>query len=268
MGSILLEGKALPVFPCLANKKPATPHGFKDATADPPAIEGLWRSHWGPLVGLPTGERSGLDVLDIDLDGLSWFGRNSGRLPPTRMHETRSGGRHLFFQRRPGLRCSTSKIERGVDVRADGGYVIWWPATGGRVLCEGPIADLPQWILEALTVPRPRQEGEAECVLSGLSPLSGPNREHPSLCPTRNLTRRTQRILRVVENAPVGVRNARLYWAACRFSEIVAEGVLSREVAKQVLLSAAQLSGLTSDDGIAATEKTIASGLSTCRAVR
>ena len=63
MGPILLEGKVLPVFPCLANKKPATPHGFKDATADPAAIGELWRSHWGPLVGLPTGERSGLDVL-------------------------------------------------------------------------------------------------------------------------------------------------------------------------------------------------------------
>ena len=107
-----------------------------------------------------------------------------------------------------------------------------------------------------------------QCMPSELSPLSRPNREHPTLCPTRNLTRRTQRILRVVENAPVGVRNARLYWAACRFSEIVAEGVLSREVAKQVLLSAAQLSGLTRDDGVAATEKTIASGLSTWKAVR
>ena len=201
----MLGGKILPVFPCLANKKPATPHGFKDATADPAAIRELWRSHCGPLVGLPTGERSGLDVLDIDLDGLSWFGRNRNRLPLTRMHQTRSGGRHLFFQHQPGLRCSTSKIELGVDVRADGGYVIWWPASGGRVLCERPIANLPQWILEALTIPRLTQTGGAGCELSGLSPLSGPNRGHPSLCPTRNLTRRTQRILRVVENAPVGV---------------------------------------------------------------
>ena len=107
-----------------------------------------------------------------------------------------------------------------------------------------------------------------QCMPSELSPLSRPNREHPTLCPTRNLTRRTQHILRAVENAPVGVRNARLYWAACRFSEIVAEGVLPREVAKQVLVSAAQLSGLTRDDGVAATEKTIASGLSTWKAVR
>jgi hypothetical protein len=137
MGPILLEGNFLPIFPCLANKKPASRHGFKDATADPAAIRELWRSHWGPLVGLSTGERSGLDVLDIDLDGLSWFRRNSGRLPLTRMHETRSGGRHLFFRHRLGLRCSTSKIARGVDVRADGGYVIWWPATSGPVLCEG-----------------------------------------------------------------------------------------------------------------------------------
>jgi hypothetical protein len=213
---------------------------------------------------------SGLDVVDIDPrnGGLSWLHMNSAQLPTTRIHETPSGGRHLIFRHSLGLRCSAGKIAPGIDLRADGGYVIWWPATCGRVLCEGPIANLPQWILEALTIPRLAQKGEAECVLSGLSPLLGPNREHPPLCPTRNLTRRTQRILLVVEKAPVGVRNAHLYWAACRFSEIVAEGVLSREVAKQVLLSAAQLCGLTRDDGIAATEKTIASGLSTSRAVR
>ena len=150
MGPILLEGKVLPVFPCLANKKPASPHGFKDGTADPAAIRELWRSYCGPLVGLPTGERSGLDVLDIDLDGLSWLDHNSGRLPLTRTHETRSGGRHLFFQHRPGLRCSTSKIGLGVDVRADGGYVVWWPATGGRVLCEAPPAEWPLWLSPGL----------------------------------------------------------------------------------------------------------------------
>jgi hypothetical protein len=34
---------------------------------------------------------------------------------------------HFFFQHAPGLRCSRGLIAPGVDVRADGGYVIWWP---------------------------------------------------------------------------------------------------------------------------------------------
>jgi hypothetical protein len=35
-----------------------------------------------------------------------------------------SGGRHIYFAHFDSLRSSTSKIAEGVDVRADGGYVI------------------------------------------------------------------------------------------------------------------------------------------------
>jgi hypothetical protein len=81
--------------------------------------------------------------------------------------------------------------------------------------------------------------------------------------PTKNLIRRTGRILLVVENAPVGIRNDRLFWAACRFAEIVAEGRLQLAVAEHLLLSAAQVCGLIRDDGLAQARSTIASGLRT-----
>ena len=127
----------LPRFPAALNKRPLTPRGYLDATINPIG-ECLW-----PLVGVPTGARSGFDVLDIDVAGLAWLDRNADRLPPARMHETRSGGRHLIFQHWPGLRCSASKPAPGVDVRADGGYVIWWPARGYPVLTNAPIAEWP-----------------------------------------------------------------------------------------------------------------------------
>ena len=42
-------------------------------------------------------------------------------------------------------------MARGVEIKADGGYVVWYPTSAGRVLCEGPVAEWPQWILELAT---------------------------------------------------------------------------------------------------------------------
>jgi hypothetical protein len=46
------------------------------------------------------------------------------------------------------LRCR--KIVPGVEIKSTGGYVVWHPASAGRVLCEGPIAEWALWILEIL----------------------------------------------------------------------------------------------------------------------
>lgn len=40
----------LPVFPVRADKRPACPHGLRDATSDPAGIRELWRCWPGPLV--------------------------------------------------------------------------------------------------------------------------------------------------------------------------------------------------------------------------
>ena len=90
-------------------------------------------------------------MIDIDPrnGGDRWFFEHHADLPQTRTHETRGGGWHLLFRHSPGLRCSGSRIAPGIDVKADGGYVVWWPANCGRVLCEGPVAELPAWVLAA-----------------------------------------------------------------------------------------------------------------------
>ena len=109
-------------FPCGEDKKPRNKRGFKDA------VQGAsWPSF--PLVGVPTGEKNGFDCLDIDgEDGLKWYSRNYDAIPQTLAHSTQRGC-HLFFRNAPGLHCSTGKsgIAPGIDVRAEGGYVIWWP---------------------------------------------------------------------------------------------------------------------------------------------
>jgi hypothetical protein len=120
----------VPSFPCLPDKKPACPNGFKAATLPQAGLATLWARFPGELVGVPTGIASGLSVLDVDIakGGDGWWAENKARLPQTRMHETRSGGLHVLFNRRDGLRNSASRIGPGIDVRADGGYIIWWPA--------------------------------------------------------------------------------------------------------------------------------------------
>ena len=166
---------------------------------------------------------------------------------------TRSGGRHLLFNHALGLRCSAGRVAPGVDVRADGGYVIWWPRAGLRVLSDAPVADWPGWLLE-LARPPSGAPAPLQIALNGLRAPGG-------VSTTRNLRKRTEHILRLVERAEEGTRNNRLFWAACRFGEMVAEGVIRETVAVQLLESAATLCGLVADDGMSRVRATIASGL-------
>jgi hypothetical protein len=135
----MIDLAQLPIFPCNLAKAPLSVHGFKSARRG-----AKWKG-W-PLVGFPTGAASGIDILDIDPTGVKWFDANFDALPQTRAHSTQRG-LHLLFKHSPGLRCSTNKIAEGVDVRADGGYAIWWPSTG-RPIEDWPICEWPEWLLE------------------------------------------------------------------------------------------------------------------------
>ena len=130
----------LAAFPCRADKKPLTAHGFKDAR------RGLDWGGW-PLVGFATGIANGVDVLDIDgAEGRDWYDANFDAIPLTRAHSTRRG-LHLLFRHADGLRNSESRIAPGVDVRAEGGYAIWWPREGLAVE-DAPICEWPEWLLK------------------------------------------------------------------------------------------------------------------------
>jgi hypothetical protein len=154
--ALALVASGLPCFPCLATKAPACPSGFKAATTDPMALRELWRRYSGELIGVPTGEASRLAVLDIDIQHATarhWWPGNRARLLPTRVHRTRSRGLHLLFRHASGIRNSAAKIALGIDVRAEGGYIIWWPAAGLPVLADGPLAPWPAWLLADLQPP-------------------------------------------------------------------------------------------------------------------
>lgn len=147
-------------FPCRPNKKPLTAHGFFDAKR-----EQSWEG-W-PLVGYPTGAANGVDVLDIDRrrGGEDWYTQNFDALPLTLTYETQSGGLHLLFKAAPGLRCSSDRIAPGVDVRAEGGYAIFWPRQGLPFEVH-PICEWADWLLKS-AMPFERNRSTAAAAAHG-----------------------------------------------------------------------------------------------------
>jgi hypothetical protein len=233
-----LASMGLACFPCTPSKRPACRHGFHDATTDPAELRGLWARSPGNLVGVGTGEASGIDALDVDPkheEAFAWCKAHHERLPNTRVHKTRSGGVHLLFRHAHGLRCSASRLARGVDVRANGGYIIWWPATGLRVLRAAPLADWPQWLLDQLISP-PR------------SPV--PRSTVPD-------SHALAQLVRLVARSYEGERNSLTFWAACRTGEMVASGLLDAESAAALIAEAAICAGLARSEA----ERTARSGV-------
>lgn len=126
-------GRGLPVFPC-KGKIPLTEHGFQDASTDTEAVLTWWTRWPDANIGVPTGEPSGIDVLDVDVQHggagtLAKLERRHGRLPRTAEVLTPSGGRHYWFVHRP-LKSTASKLGPGIDTRGEGGYVIVPPSIG------------------------------------------------------------------------------------------------------------------------------------------
>lgn len=238
-GALALGSEGLPCFPVRADKAPATPHGFRDAMADPAGLRELWRRHPGPLVGVPTGEASGLDALDIDAprhpEAAKWWTARLDDLPATCTHRTRSGGLHLLFRNRPGLRCWAGRPVAGVDGRADGGYVVWWPAVGEPMVCDAPPATWPRWLLYELTPPPAATPAAA-------------SKASVALADHRTRSRYADAALRHaidrVARAPVGIRNHALNSEAYSLGRLIAAELLDGQVVADALAAAAMAAGL------------------------
>jgi putative DNA primase/helicase len=153
----------IPIIPLRPRSKvPATPHGKKDATSDPQQIATWFPPDTSHNIGILTGERSRLLVLDIDPRNggeasFDRFERTYGPLPATKRAITGGGGFHLFFRLPEG---ATGLGDRpgvagydGVDIKCDG-YVVAAPSihpdTGKAYAwdADAPIADAPEHLIE------------------------------------------------------------------------------------------------------------------------
>jgi len=171
-----VEQYGAPVFPCKPNAKtPLTKNGFKDASRDQAQIEKWAAQHPGCNWGMATGALSGFAVLDIDIrpdqgkDGdavLRQLETMHGALPDTMQVLTPSGGRHLWFRTNgQAIQSGTDKLGSGLDIKAEGGYVIIPPsAINGRFYtieassdpADVGFAEMPAWLVTLLTAKRER----------------------------------------------------------------------------------------------------------------
>ncbi|MBS9532381.1 bifunctional DNA primase/polymerase [Mycobacterium sp. M1] len=125
---LMSQSKALAMpEPYAAVKRPATAHGFKDATTNVDQIRRWWTRNPDCGIGIATGEF--FDVIDIDdVHG----GRESwNELEPSMPVEiygevlTARGGSHLYIK--PTGMASKAGLRQGIDYRGTGGYVVGAP---------------------------------------------------------------------------------------------------------------------------------------------
>jgi hypothetical protein len=243
--------KGKPVFPCNISKEPMTARGFKDATRDADQIKAWWQKDPSHSIGMPTGEKSGLWVLDIDLPDGEASLRNlqdeHGELPETLTQKTGGGGVQYFFAY-PGnskIKNSASKIAKDIDVRGEGGYVILPPSghpSGGRY----------EWVSLSKPVPAPPWLLSMVCSTEERPPV----RNHSS-----GNTPYGQRALAgeitAVAMAVEGTRNDQLNRSAFNLGQLIAGGQLDMGTVKAALRGAALGTGLKDSES----EKTIESGI-------
>jgi putative DNA primase/helicase len=252
--ALAYAAEGLPVFPCSPqNKRPLTLRGFKDATTESAQIREWWKKWPQAMIGVPTGQISGLLVLDVDvdpaknIDGFATLGdleRDHGAIPDTLSSTTPRGGGHYYFAWHSGIRNSAGTLGSGLDVRGDGGYIILPPSCREDGRCyewseaSAPIPlEAPEWLIDlAARKPAP--------------PLSTPNnRVNGRVSSGRYARAALERECVAVAAAQLGTRNDTLNRAAFSLFQLVAGGGLSEAEVRSRLYDAASVCGLVQDGG-------------------
>lgn len=240
-------------------KHPKIGGGLTNASLDRAVIGQWWRRWPAANVAVRTGRESGLVVVDIDPahGGTDALAELEGAHAPVGGWKIRtgSGGEHRWFAH-PGTRVANSagRIGDGIDIRADGGYIIAPPSThisGGDytwVDARGPLPHLPKWLAERL-----------------VEPIRTP--PDPALRSRLSIGRHTDcgawaRAALVMEvdlvrRAGEGQRNATLNRAAFSLGQIAGAGLLDEYTVTETLADAASGAGLAEREA----RRTIASGL-------
>jgi hypothetical protein len=252
--ALALAGRGYAVFPVLpGDKRPMTPRGFHDATADPDQICDWFTDRPDANLAIRTGE---LIVVDVDPDGLEggWFADHRIDLETEAgaIVRTPRGGFHYYFAACGAtIKNSVGKLAPGVDIRGAGGYVCCPPSIVGGAgyawMAEpGPIGELPPvpaWLVDELLPPAPPPPRPAAPPAPRSAP-PGPHNAYVAAAVKGELDR--------VAHAQNGTRNATLNAAAFALGTLVGAGELTYSEAEQALTTAGRHAGLP-DGEIAAT---------------
>jgi hypothetical protein len=206
------------------------------ASTDPATVAAWWRKWPDARVGLPTGARNGIACLDLDrkngVDGLASLASLgfAAELSPVRV-QTPSGGLHLLFRHDPRLRNYVGRHGAGIDVRAEGGFIIA-PGTykgAGRYLPDGAAlgsGDLPAF--PETLVP----------AVDETAPVATIERE-PTAAEIQSARDRLAQLTAALATAPDGTRNATLNDVVAEIAGAAgAHGMLSAAECRAALESA------------------------------
>ena len=209
-----------------------TCHGFYAATTNPDRIRAILNTHPRGLLAIRTGAASGLLVVDIDPHHGGTL--LPGLMPPTLAVRTGSDGWHLYYTH-PGIHVPSKPLPGydGIDIKADGGYVVAPPSThpdtgrpygwaNTRELREMPPALLGACLLQPATPAAPPVATTQAPGPASAGGISSP----PALLAAH---------LDAVRTAPVGKRRTTLYGAARGIARMVAAGAVTADHARAVL---------------------------------
>ena len=126
--------KGFSIFPCKpADKKPHIKwESFQKRRATPEQIKNWWAKWPFAMIGIVTGNISGIDVMDTDTqeadDELQAYLPDSSICPTQR---TPGGGKHYLFVHAEGIRNSNDRSPFKFHVRGEGGYFVVAPSVNG-----------------------------------------------------------------------------------------------------------------------------------------
>lgn len=213
--------------------------GWQEAATTDPAAHKLWQEVFGPRImiwGIPTGPVNDLLVLDFDAKSGGLETLKTLHIPDTLTQRTRSGGVHFFFRYPKDGRHYGNRVGflPGADIRGVGG----WAAYYGFADPNKPIAEAPQWLLDAAH--------------KDVAPVGSPVKVEASIAQGI-----IEAALENIREAPPGESNDTLNTEAFKLGQLIASGSIAREYAEQVLYQAAKERGKPDYEARA----TIASGL-------
>ncbi len=239
-----------------SGKHPRLPHGMHEASTDLDVVRRWWQRWPAANVGVVTGVRSGVFIVDIDGEAgwasLTALQREWGALGAPGLVRTSSLSVHAWY-RHPGghLGNTAGRLGSGLETRGDGGYVVAPPSvhmSGQRYwwLRAGEIPAMPSWLLTLLRpLPRPVPGGR------GPSGVARTNYARAAL----------DGELVAVTGAAVGCRNHQLNVSVFKLGTLVATGALDEESVVDVLVAAAASCRLSEREAMATVRSGIGAGL-------
>ncbi len=253
--ALTMAARGWHVFPCApGGKQPALRGNWqRHATTDPAQVRAWWTAR--PYnIGLACGPSK---LVVIDLDVPKGPGQASGAVAlarlcaqadqpcpwPTFTVSTPSGGWHLYFQAPAApVPNSAGRLAVGVDIRADGGYVVAPGSQAGsrhyQARNAAAPAPLPAWLADRLT----RKPATPSLPERRAVPMASDARS------TAWAMTALRSEARLVASAVDGTRHDTLNRAAFSLGQLVASGLLPELAVATSLADAARRSGLPERD--------------------